>query len=568
MARDPDEGDAFVFDLVEDDAAVAGVPTGAAGGATAGTTEDPAEGARDGALDPAASGSPGRRRRATAQAAAVLAIVLGTGLAVDGIRDHTRIERMRDLPRGVVDVSAPLGQRWVWAGTVGPGERTTDVAVLDDLLVLESDDGLVALDPASGEETWTVPLHEDADCGPMAPPASAAPPATALVCLQGTGGDREVIAVRPDGTTSRPRALDAADTRRYGPPHAGPDGTVLRARRVGPLSAVDLGDAACTDQGECTGTVEAGRDLVLRAEDAATGAERWRVTVPFQEAGAAQCSLTYGGSWAGSESRLVISGQLTPDAFGARVAAGLVDLDGCGIDASVTSDGVVLGAEIEPGMGGVTRLGAARYAGTSFDGVARATLYAADGDVVGEITGYPLSPMAGDEAGPVTLLAVDEHARRLRAYEQDGAPRWDIALQSGSQRFVAQVGDTAVVTTGAGSVRGLDLTTGAERWVWDGSAAAFADDGGYFGNVHVVQAFTDGESVLLLTESDTGTGTQGLVALDAASGAMLWDRADGVPVTTFDPAAGDTVEQGVVGDLLAVDGNLLEVTPTGVRGLG
>ena len=49
---------------------------------------------------------------------------------------------------------------------------------------------------------------------------------------------------------------------------------------------------------------------------------------------------------------------------------------------------------------------------------------------------------------------------------------------------------------------------------------------------------------------------------------MLWDRAGGGPVTTFDLTDGDVVEQGVVGDLIAVDGNLLEVTPRGVRGLG
>uniref|UniRef100_UPI003F49422E outer membrane protein assembly factor BamB family protein n=1 Tax=Promicromonospora sp. CA-294714 TaxID=3240019 RepID=UPI003F49422E len=564
MARDPDEGDAFVFELVDDDAAAGDVPTGAAG---PGTTPD----AELAAAGPAASDSPGRRRRTAAQTAAVLAIVLGTGLAVEGIRDHARIERMRDIPGGVVDVSAPLEETWVWAGVVGSGESSTaDVVVLGGVLAFRSDDGLVALDPATGQEAWTVRLRENADCGPMVSPARADPESEALVCLQrtGNGTEREVVAVGPDGATSAPRVLDAADTRRYGLPHVGPDGTVLRATRAGPLSAIDLGDAECTAAGECTGTVEAGRDLLLRAEDAATGAPRWTVTVPFRAADAALCARTFGGSWGGSDSRLVLSGQLTPDTFGARVTPGLVDLNGCGVEASVTSDGVVLGTEIEPGRGGVIRLGATRYAGVTFEGVARARLYAADGDAVGEIIGYPLSPAATDEVGPATLLAVDEPARRLRAYESDGTPRWDIVLQSGGQEFLAQVGDTAVVTSGAGTVRGLDLATGAERWVWDGSAPVSADDGGYFGSAHVVQAFTDGESVLLLTEREAGGGTQGLVALDAASGAVLWDRAGGGPITTFDLTDGDTVEQGVVGDLIAVDGNLLEVTPRGVRGLG
>lgn len=564
MARDPDEGDAFVFDLVDDDAAAGDVPAGSTG---SGTTPD----AGFAAADPSASGSPGRKRRAAAQTAAVLAIVLGTGLAVEGIRDHERIERMRDIPGGVADVSRPLEEKWVWAGAVGSGaSATADVVVLGGVLAFRSDDGLVALDPSTGQEAWTVRLRGNADCGPMASPAWTDPASAALVCLQGTGNgaEREVVAVGPDGATSAPRVLDAADTRRYGLPHVGPDGMVLRAKRAGPLSAIDLGDAACTAAGECSGTVRAGRDLLLRAEDAATGAARWTVTVPFRAADAVQCARTFGGSWGGSDTRLVLSGQLTPDTFGARVTAGLVDLNGCGIEASVTSDGVVLGTEIEPGRGGVVMLGVARYAGVSFEGVARASLYAADGAAVGEITGYPLSPSATDEVGPVTLLAVDEPARRLRAYEPDGTPRWDIVLQSGGQEFLAQVGDTAVVTSGAGTVRGLDLATGAERWVWGGSAPVSADDGAYFGSVHVVQAFTDGESVLLLTEREAGGGTQGLVALDAASGAVLWDRAGGGPITAFGLADGGTVEQGVVGDLIAVDGNLLEVTPRGVRGLG
>lgn len=564
MARDPDEGDAFVFDLVDDDAAAGDVPTGPTGPGTA-----PDSGFA--AADPAASGSPGRKRRTAAQTAAVLAIVLGTGLAVEGIRDHARIERMRDVPGGVADVSAPLEETWVWDGAVGSGESATaDVVVLGGVLAFQSDDRLVALDPATGQEAWTVRLRGNADCGPMVSPTWTDPESEALVCLQrtGNGTEREVVAVGPDGATSAPRVLDAVDTRLYGLPHVGPDGTVLRAKRVGPLSAIDLGDAACTAAGECEGTVEAGRDLLLRAEDATTGAARWTVTVPFRAADAVQCARTFGGSWGGSDTRLVLSGQLTPDTFGARVSAGLVDLNGCGIEASVTSDGVVLGTEIEPGMGVVIRLGATGYAGVSFEGVARARLYAADGDVVGEVTGYPLSPAATDEVGPATLLAVDEPARRLRAYEPDGTPRWDIVLQSGGQEFLAQVGDTAVVTSGAGTVRGLDLATGAERWVWDGAAPVSADDGGYFGSAHVVQAFTDGESVLLLTEREAGGGTQGLVALDAASGAVLWDRAGGGPITTFDLSDSDTVEQGVVGDLIAVDGNLLEVTPRGVRGLG
>lgn len=547
MARDPDVGDAFVFDLVDDDAPAGDAPTGP--------------------VDAGSPVVPGRRRRLTAQFAAVLAIALGTGVAVDGALDHVRMERMRDVPGGVADLSSPLAETWAWSGVVGPGESATDVAVLGDVLAVESDDGLVALDPATGEVAWTVPLRADADCGPMVPATWTDPATVSLVCLQGTGRDREVVAVGPDGPTSDPRALGAADARRYGVPHTGPDGTVLRARRVGPASAVDLGDAVCTSSDECTGTVLAGRDLVLRAEDAATGAVRWTVSVPFRAVDAAQCTRTFGASWGSSETRLVLSGQLTPDAFGARVTADLVDVNGCGVQSAVTPGGTVLGGDLEPGRGRVLSLGGGVYAATSLDGVARATLYSADGDVVGGITGYPLAPLTTDRSGPGTVLGVDEPGRRLRAYAVDGTPRWDIALQSGGQDFLAQVDGTAVVTTGAGTVRGLDLATGEERWFWDGSDPSADDDVGYFGTAHVVQAFTDGEVLLLVTEGGTGS-TQGLVALDASSGAVVWSRPGGGTVTSFDPTDGGRAEQGVVGGLVAVDGTLLEVTPRGVRALG
>jgi len=559
MARDPDEGDAYVFDLVDDDAPGDAAPAEAADGASEGHE------LRESMVS--ASGSPGRKRRTTAQVAAVLAIVLGTGLAVDGVRDSDRMQRMRDVPGGVTDLSAPLAQTWAWSGTVGTGESADDVVVLGDVLAFESDDGLVALDPATGEEVWTVPLRHDADCGPMTTATWTRLAASELVCLQGAGPDREVVVVGPDGATSPPRALGVADTRRHGLPHTGPDGTVLRARRVGPPSDVDVGTARCTESGECSGTVRAGRDLVLRAEDAATGEERWTVTVPFRAAPAAQCTRRFGGAWGSSENRLVLTGQLAPDAFGARVKPGHIDVDGCGVQAGVTKEGALLGVDLEPGTGRVTDLDQGGYVGTNFGGVARATLYAADGGVVGEMIGYPMGPRTTDEVEPAMLFGVDEPGRRLRAYDLDGTPRWDITLQSGGQDFLAQVGDTAVVTTGAGSVRGLDLATGEERWTWDGTDSPPGDPGGYFGTVHVAQAFTDGELVLLLTEGDGG-GTQGLVALDAGSGAVVWHREGGTQVTSFDPSANGPVDQGIVGALIAVDGHLLEVAPRGVRGLG
>ncbi|PUB28964.1 putative pyrroloquinoline-quinone binding quinoprotein [Promicromonospora sp. AC04] len=499
--------------------------------------------------------------RAVAPVAAVLAIVLGTGLAAEGAQDNARIERMRDVHGGVADVSSPLRETWKWEGLVGSRRaieegRGNEVAVLGDVLVFESDGELVALRPATGEEVWTVPLGEAPDCGPLGAAGWEETTTPALVCLAGSGANREVTVVGPDGVASAPRLLGAADTKRYGEPRPGPDGTVLRAKREASGPAVSSGDAVCTDTGECTGTVEAGRDLVLRAEDAVTGEERWSVTVPFRATRADQCNNWLGTSWDGSGNMVDLEQMLDPGAFGARIQGTLVQLYGCGIEAAVTPDGVPLGMTIEPGTGGVNSLVAGGYTGFTFDDTVRTVLYAADGEVVGEITGHALEPGVTDGSGPGTLLATDSSGRRLRAYESDGTPRWVITTRADAQLFLALVGGTAMVMTEVGTVRGLDAATGAERWVWDGS-----DDvgGGYLEDLFVSRAFTDGQSALLLTED--GAGGAGLVALDVASGEVVWEQHGDEAVT------GGTA-QGFDTALVAVDGNLLEVTPSGVRGLG
>jgi hypothetical protein len=566
MARDPDEGEAFVFDLVDDDAVGLDVPTRPAG---ADRADGPA-GADDGdeawAGAPPAPAGPGWTWRGAAPVAAVLAIVLGTGLAVDGARDGARMERMRDAPGGVTDLASPLDQVWAWSGAVDVGEGTTDVAVLGGELVFESKGELVALDPATGQETWTISLGEDPECGPVVSPVWEDPRTPSLVCLQGRGAGRAAMVVRPGGAASAPRVLDPAESREHGSPHTGPDGTVLRAKRVGPVSAVDR-DTRCAGAGECTGTIRSGRDLVLRAGEAVAGEVRWSVTVPFRAAPALQCTTTYGAEWGGSENRVDLSGQLSPDAFGARVWADLINLQGCGVQSAVTPDGVLLGAAFPPGLGFVDGLGSGGYLGTTWSDVPRTTLYDDAGDVVGEISGYVIPPRSTDEAGAATLIAIDEPRRRMTAHEADGTVRWDITLQSGGQEFLAQVGETVVITSGAGTVRGLDLATGEDKWLWDGSGAESGSDGGYFGSANVAQAFTDGELVLLLNEVEGG-GARGMVVLDAGSGEVVWHQAGGGATTAFDQRNGDVVERGVSGDLVAVDGNLLEVTSTGVRGLG
>jgi outer membrane protein assembly factor BamB len=542
MARDPDEGGAFVFDLVDDDVAGLDAPT---------TSDGAGAGDPDGAgLLPGepSSDTLGRRLRALAPVAAVLAIVLGTGFAVEGVRDGARMERMRDVHGGVVDVTAPLEQAWAWAGSVGPARaaddgRWNEVAVLGDLLAFQSGDDLVALDPATGAEAWRIGLGEDPDCGPQGTAGWTETRTPRLVCLWGAGTDRVALVLGPDGAAAAERALSAADTRRYGPPRPGPDGTVLRAERVGPEPGAGANDAACAGPGECTGTVDAGRGLRLRAEDAVTGEERWVRTVPFRPTPADQCTNWYATQWDGSSNVMDLDDMLDREGFGARIMDDAVYLYGCGIESAVTSGGVLLGSAIEPGTGGVEGLRAGGYAGYTFDDEIRTTLYDAEGGVVGEIDGYALEPTTADGSEPGTLLASDGSVERVRSFALD------------AQLFLAQVGGAAIFQTGSGDVRALELATGAERWTWDPTEP----DDDYPGDLFVSRAFTDGETVLLATETPSG-GT-GLVALDVLSGEVAWEQrgSDAAPGTEI-PGPGT--------GLVAVDGNLLEVSPDGVRGLG
>jgi hypothetical protein len=558
MARDPEPGGAFVFDLVDDDAvdpaSPLALPAAAAGGEPDGEQPD---------VDGAAPGEPpagsGRMLRGVAPVAAVLAIVLGTGLGMDGVRDAARSERMREVHGGVVDVSGPLTETWAWQGDVG--SRTAveeglgvEVAVLGDVLAFESGGELVALSAATGAEEWVVPLGADPDCGPTGSAGWGQVTTSALVCLAGPDTDRAVTVVGPDGAVSAPRVLDPADTRRFGEPRPGPGGTVVRAERTGRAPTSGLGDGRCTELGECTGTVRAGRDLTVRAEDAVTGEERWHVTVPFRPTPADQCANWYGTSWDGSGTAVDLNSMLDPGGFGARITDRLVQLYGCGVEAVITSDGIALGTEIEPGTGSVESLRDGGYTSYSYSGEVRTVLYDSAGTVVGEIDGYAAEPGSVDGSGPDTLLGVGEPGARVTAYEPDGTPRWDAEVTTDAQNFLAQVAGTAVILTGGGTVRALDLESGEEQWAWRGTDA---DD--YGADLYVSRSFTDGQFVLLVVEN--GYGSAGLVSLDVVSGEVVWEQHGEEAVLDGSGQIGGS-------GLLAIDGNLLEVMPDGVRGLG
>ncbi|GAB2464989.1 hypothetical protein GCM10027063_02940 [Promicromonospora xylanilytica] len=562
MAPDPEEDGALVFDLVDDDA-----------GAGASSTQVPADaaeatGAGPGGLEdeaqagggPPAGAVPGdglrARLRLLAPVAAVLAIVLGTGYALDGVRDAARIDRVRGVHGGVVDVSSPLTEQWAWDGGVGSGEIDGEggfaqVAVLGGLLVFVSDDELLALDASSGARAWAVPLGEQPECGPAGYPGWETTVTSTVVCVQGADADREVVAVGPEGRPSPPRALDAEDLDRYGAARPGPGGTVLRARRVGSQSRPELAGAACAPAGECTGTVDTGRSIGVRAEDAVTGAELWTVSVPFVPTPAGECAVPPNRRWAPAGDPTTSTGRaVDTEAFGAQITSVRVDLYGCGVNASVTRDGVLLRGVSEPGDGQVASLTGGGHIASSYSSETSGILYSAAGDVLATVPGRPFEASVVDGAG--TLVGAVGNGSRLRAYEPDGTPLWAGSYESRFVWFAAEAGETAVLVDGGGTVHGLDVVTGDERWDW---IPAERVDATPLSNVFRYRAFTDGRQVLLyLLDEEVGAR---LVSLDAVSGDLVWTE-----------AMVDVLDGWPDASLVSVDGHLLAVTPGGVRGLG
>ncbi|MEU4360831.1 PQQ-binding-like beta-propeller repeat protein [Promicromonospora sp. NPDC023987] len=561
MAGDLEEDGAVVFDLVDDDAVDGDAPSGHAPAGRAGAAGADLDGARGSSADETSSGwsllggALGVRLRLLAPAAAVLAIALGTGYVLDGVREAARVDAVREVGGGVVDVSAPLTELWEWEGAVGSGifgaeGGPAQVAALGDLLVFMSEDDLLALEPASGAEAWAIPLGEDPECGPTGYPGWEPVATATVVCVSGPTADREVIAVGPDGVPSAPRALDPADLARYGSARPGPAGTVLRAARAGTGSAPDGGDARCATPDECTGTVESGQDIVVRAADAVTGEERWTVTAGFVATPAAACTTRRSRTWDGTISLASGDDALDREAFGARIGTGHVDLYGCGANASITAEGALLRGVGEPGAGRIAGLTTGGYVASAYGSATHNTVYSADGEALAELVGYPFEASVVDGVG--TLLGADESGSRLHAYEPDGTPRWAGAAGSRFVWFAAEVGDTAVLLADDGAVHGLDVSTGRERWVW--TPAERAEDAPPW-NGSDYQAFTDGRHVLLrLPDAVRGTA---LVSLDVASGEHLWDA-----------ALADVLRLRRDTSLVAVDGNLLAVAPEGVRGLG
>jgi outer membrane protein assembly factor BamB len=531
----PDKQESVVFDLVEDngpgDAPEVDVETA--------TSLPPAFLPR----------LPRPSRRTWVIAAAAVAVVAVTVASLDLVRDQRRAELMRTSSIGVASLAGPPEETWtvpfdVPAGQDSGAYQGQPVVVMDGLLVLPPASradhpadpatgmfealpgftGVVAVEPGSGEVAWRVPVEESPVCGPTGYDASVS--AEVLVCVHGPDDARQVLSIRPDGAT-RSRPLDLAEGEQAFP---GPDGMVVRTVRTG----APVGYVACDDSGNCPPSeLDEGRELLVTAEDAGTGAERWTSTVEFDQTLSESCQTWLQNGDVPSPDDLVFD----PDLTSVNVGAESVSVGGCGVSATLSVTGVrldlaadvVASAEVW-----VTELGSGRFA---VQGETAGTVVVdADGETLRTLDGWVQSGRTAPDAPGDQWFVTRPSGTGFAAVREDGSEAWT-ALEGAHLALAAR--DVVVVNRGNG-LMGLDRATGAALWTWtDDESRGLAN----------FRTLTDGETVAAQYLPQGGTGEGVLVALDLTTGEQLWDV----------PMAGSAV---------AVDGHLVEFTSAGLRGLG
>lgn len=545
----PAKQESVVFDLVEENGSDDDA-NGAADRAAGGVGEGP---------DALAEPRPGLlvrlsrlsrlSRRTWVLTAAAVTVVAVTVAAVDLVRDHRRAELMRTSPVGVESLADPPAETWAvrFDTPVEQGEgmpMDQQVVIMDGLLVVPPTNAqsywvdpapgpggpvapgfkeVVAIDPASGGVAWHVPLGERPTCGPTGYDASTS--TEVLVCVHGTDEAREVLAIAPDGS-ARTRSVDLAEGEQVFP---GPDGMAVRTvRAADPAGAVE-----CDAPGTCSSAyLTPGRDLIVTAEDAGTGAERWTSTVEFDPMNSMNCQGTPGsGDWPTADSA-------DPDVVTVSAGAETVVVDGCGVSATLSASGIrldLVGQAGQTAPAWVTELGPGRFAveakwlGTTVVDETGRTLHTLDGSIRTDAT----SP---DAPADLWFVKTTTEAPGFEAVREDGSVAWS---ERHGQSVLLAGRDVVVVNRGY-RVVGLERTTGAELWSWS------SDD---LTEMIRFRTLTDGETVALEYLSRDGSSDGLLVTLDIDTGKQLWH----MPMT---------------GPAIAVDGHLVEFTPEGVRGLG
>lgn len=510
--------DAFTFDLV---------------------TEDDGEGAvtaeEGGPTSDVPPGWVARHLTLLVPAFAAVVALLVTAFAVSAARERQQDERVAQAPGGVVSLVTLPGERWRLTDAPQP------VAVLGGLLVTRNHDGLQGLDPVTGAVRWRIETGARVDCGSSTFGFTGVPTVGPLVCLDGS----EVLVVEEDGTLSARRALhDLA-----GSPRTGPDGSVLRAERVGPVAQSPA--VECNDRGDCRladGAAVRGPDAVVRLEDAATGALRWERTVDFD------LRTDSAGNLTGCRIRDTPTTPLVVyDDLDVVVHGSLIQVVGCGVNATFTASGI----DLTPPSASFVQDVDGRYfrvtlpRAETLEGV-RTEVLAPDGSVLREIAGYPAHPLATSGTGDAVVTVQDAGVVATRS---DGTER---VLTTSTMAGVLVVDGSVVLIEDQAEAMllAVDLATGED--LWRRGVPAEVDLGPGRAPVtggSVITAFTDGDVAMLVYQRGATVGTaSGYAAfgLGLRTGEVLWSG-----------DLGSAPPFAVAGHLVTYDGG-----SPGMRGLG
>ncbi|GAB3158461.1 hypothetical protein GCM10027059_03250 [Myceligenerans halotolerans] len=429
--------------------------------------------------------------------AVVVAGAVAGGLALQA---HLRDERLRVAPGGVLTLAGAPGE--AWHVDLGAAVQPRIVPV-GDLAAVTAGGNVLGLDPATGEELWTVEVLEPgavADgarlrCGPSRRAVGSvavrtATPSDPLVCVT-EGVAPEVVVIGAGGDTER-RTLEPGDADAEAgtaPVYAPlPDGGLAVLGRD--ETPVDLGDARVVENDDgvasLKGAIESAPGLTVRVEDAATGELRWGPhTVAFDpELESTSCLM-----WGADGPELDVLDDLTWSADERRISA-----TACGISARLAT---------------------------------------ADGEPV---------PDAGSQGRERVPWATDD-------------PELDPGLvpeREGTKDVLVQTADVVVALTEEGRAEAYDADTGDRRWTADvlGEDAAAVVGSAVFG------AYTDGRSAMLVVDgpSTGGEGQLRLVGLDLSTGEITWDVHQDEPYAQVASVDGRLVQMtgtGITGLLAA-----------------
>jgi hypothetical protein len=470
-----------------------------------------------------------RRTRGAVAAAVVAFLALSAWGAGSEVQARARTQRLMAAPGGVVSLAdAP---RVTWSAAT---ESAGATAYLPGLVVVRRGAVLHGLDAGTGAERWQVPVTGDPQCQVYATWYGGSAVVDPLVCWGGPNAAPQVTVVHADGSWST-RALEAGVSWATGTA----DGGIATVRAVGAPPAAGQVTVSGADGGfTMNGTITQGQDVVVRLEDATTGAERWQRTLPFRPGDDGWSCGSVGVDRSGAQPAYTF----TPRQPSVAAVGGVVQVDACGVHAALPLDGTGVidaggpGSTVEPYLdGGVLEVRTDRVG---------STLHRPGGVVT--FPARVLDPMATDGT-PSDLVLAGSGGAALAAFGPDGTRRW--RSSHSYQDLLVRADGIAVLSFLDGGAAGVDLRTGDQLWTrydlvptpvgaWTTPQRAFTD--GHVAALLMVRypsTVDENGGAVTLTAASAD-----LVGLDLATGEVRWRTAlpDGGP--DLDAVAGHLVD--------------------------